>query len=227
VSLYSRLGNDLTDRFRLIVETLANLRTRSCIIDGEAVACETTASPCSTGFGVAATITRSSYNAKVQHRSSAESNRSARVGSSDQRWRTGRGQRHCAERDSLRPRQGHYPLPFASSCRAAARSRETFFIARCRSMRTLSLKDRRDGLRIQRTHRQASTPKACRKKARRYRPLTPSWRSALSAQAILKDTAKASLKSVPRTHRSLCWSWIRDLLIANHTVPASWQAKPR
>jgi bifunctional non-homologous end joining protein LigD len=31
VRLYSRPGNDLTDRFRLIVETLANLRTRSCI----------------------------------------------------------------------------------------------------------------------------------------------------------------------------------------------------
>jgi ATP-dependent DNA ligase len=38
--LYSRAGNDLTDRFPLIVETLANLRTRSCIIDGEAVACD-------------------------------------------------------------------------------------------------------------------------------------------------------------------------------------------
>ena len=37
VRLYSRPGNDLTDRFRLIVETLANLRTRSCITDGEAV----------------------------------------------------------------------------------------------------------------------------------------------------------------------------------------------
>jgi len=40
VRLYSRPGNDLTDRFPLIVETLANLRTRSCIIDGEAVACD-------------------------------------------------------------------------------------------------------------------------------------------------------------------------------------------
>jgi bifunctional non-homologous end joining protein LigD len=34
------VGNDLTGRFPLIVETLANLRTRSCIIDGEAVACD-------------------------------------------------------------------------------------------------------------------------------------------------------------------------------------------
>src|SRR5262249_25890222 len=34
-----RPGNDLTRRFPLIVETLARLRSRSCIIDGEAVAC--------------------------------------------------------------------------------------------------------------------------------------------------------------------------------------------
>src|SRR6266849_3629314 len=39
VKLYSRPGNDLTKRFPLIVEALANLRSRSCIIDGEAVAC--------------------------------------------------------------------------------------------------------------------------------------------------------------------------------------------
>jgi bifunctional non-homologous end joining protein LigD len=38
--LYSRPGNDLTYRFPLIVETLARLRARSCIIDGEAVACD-------------------------------------------------------------------------------------------------------------------------------------------------------------------------------------------
>jgi hypothetical protein len=36
VTLYSRPGNDLTHRFPLIVETLARLRSRSCIIDGEA-----------------------------------------------------------------------------------------------------------------------------------------------------------------------------------------------
>jgi bifunctional non-homologous end joining protein LigD len=40
VRLYSRLGNDLTYRFPLIVETLARLRSRSCIIDSEAVACD-------------------------------------------------------------------------------------------------------------------------------------------------------------------------------------------
>jgi ATP-dependent DNA ligase len=40
VRLYSRPGNDLTDRFPLIVEALTRLRSRSCIIDGEAVACD-------------------------------------------------------------------------------------------------------------------------------------------------------------------------------------------
>ena len=40
VRLYSRPGKYLTRRFPLIVETLARLRSRSCIIDGEAVACD-------------------------------------------------------------------------------------------------------------------------------------------------------------------------------------------
>jgi bifunctional non-homologous end joining protein LigD len=39
VKLYSRPGSHLTYRFPLIVEALAKLRSRSCIIDGEAVAC--------------------------------------------------------------------------------------------------------------------------------------------------------------------------------------------
>ena len=43
--LYSRPGNDLTHRFPLIVETLARLRSRSCIIDGEAVACDNKGMP--------------------------------------------------------------------------------------------------------------------------------------------------------------------------------------
>jgi bifunctional non-homologous end joining protein LigD len=33
VRLYSRPGNDFTHRFPLIIETLARLRSRSCIID--------------------------------------------------------------------------------------------------------------------------------------------------------------------------------------------------
>jgi bifunctional non-homologous end joining protein LigD len=40
VRLYSRPGNNLTYRFPLIVETIARLRPRSCIIDGEAVVCD-------------------------------------------------------------------------------------------------------------------------------------------------------------------------------------------
>jgi len=40
VRLYSRPGNDLTYRFPLIVEALARLRSRSCILDGEAVCCD-------------------------------------------------------------------------------------------------------------------------------------------------------------------------------------------
>ena len=40
VKLYSRPGNDLTDRFPLIVEAMARLRSLSCIIDSEAVACD-------------------------------------------------------------------------------------------------------------------------------------------------------------------------------------------
>jgi bifunctional non-homologous end joining protein LigD len=40
VRLHSRPGNDVTHRFPLIVETLVRLRSRSCIIDGEAVACD-------------------------------------------------------------------------------------------------------------------------------------------------------------------------------------------
>jgi bifunctional non-homologous end joining protein LigD len=40
VRLYSRPGNDLTRRFPLIVDALSRLHSRSCIIDGESVACD-------------------------------------------------------------------------------------------------------------------------------------------------------------------------------------------
>jgi bifunctional non-homologous end joining protein LigD len=40
VRLYSRPGNDMTRRFPLIVAALSGLRSQSCIIDGEAVACD-------------------------------------------------------------------------------------------------------------------------------------------------------------------------------------------
>ena len=39
VRLYSRPGNELTYRFPIIVEALVRLSARSCILDGEAVAC--------------------------------------------------------------------------------------------------------------------------------------------------------------------------------------------
>jgi ATP-dependent DNA ligase len=39
VRLYSRPGNDLTKRFPLIVETLAQLRCKFCVIDGEPGQC--------------------------------------------------------------------------------------------------------------------------------------------------------------------------------------------
>jgi hypothetical protein len=47
VRLYSRPGNDLTRRFPLIVETLARLRSRSCIVDGEASPAMTISIRCS------------------------------------------------------------------------------------------------------------------------------------------------------------------------------------
>ena len=45
VRLYSRSGNDLTYRFPLIVEALVGLRSRSVILDGEAVACDDNGMP--------------------------------------------------------------------------------------------------------------------------------------------------------------------------------------
>jgi bifunctional non-homologous end joining protein LigD len=39
VKLYGRSGDDLTDHYPLIVDAVAGLGARSCIIDGEAVAC--------------------------------------------------------------------------------------------------------------------------------------------------------------------------------------------
>jgi ATP-dependent DNA ligase len=47
VRLYSRPGNDLTDHFPLIVDSLSRLRSRSCILDGEAVCCDDDGRPAS------------------------------------------------------------------------------------------------------------------------------------------------------------------------------------
>jgi bifunctional non-homologous end joining protein LigD len=40
VRLLTRRGYDWTQRFRLIAEAVASLPCRSCLIDGEAVACD-------------------------------------------------------------------------------------------------------------------------------------------------------------------------------------------
>jgi ATP-dependent DNA ligase len=53
-ALYSRPGNDLTYRFPLIVETLARLRSRSCIIEGKAVGCDDNGVASSIAFATAA-----------------------------------------------------------------------------------------------------------------------------------------------------------------------------
>ena len=93
------------------------------------------------------------------------------------------------------------PLDVRSAVRVklqgtVVRSRVTFFIGRCRSTRTLSLKDRRGELRIQRSHRRASTPKARRKKtcrARRRPRYHSSRRSTLPV--VLPDASRS------RSHR--------------------------
>jgi ATP-dependent DNA ligase len=53
VRLYSCPGNDLTYRFPLMVETLARLRSRSCIIDGRRLLVMTTVSPHLIAFATA------------------------------------------------------------------------------------------------------------------------------------------------------------------------------
>ena len=60
VRLYSRPGNDLTYRFPIIVEALARLRARSCIVDGEAVCCGDDGVPSFDRIPTAATMRASS-----------------------------------------------------------------------------------------------------------------------------------------------------------------------
>src|SRR5262245_13901527 len=45
VRLLSRRGDDWMQRFRLIADAVYSLRCRSCLIDGEAVACDDTGVP--------------------------------------------------------------------------------------------------------------------------------------------------------------------------------------
>jgi hypothetical protein len=59
VRLYSRQGNDLTNRFSRIVEAMARLP--SCTLDGEAVACDDTGSRHSTCFYIASATTMCVY----------------------------------------------------------------------------------------------------------------------------------------------------------------------
>jgi bifunctional non-homologous end joining protein LigD len=40
IGLFTRSGHDWTDRFPLIAEAVDFLRVKSCLIDGEAVACD-------------------------------------------------------------------------------------------------------------------------------------------------------------------------------------------
>ena len=44
--LYSRAGNDLTQGFRSVAKALHGLHLHSCILDGEAVACDDNGVPC-------------------------------------------------------------------------------------------------------------------------------------------------------------------------------------
>src|SRR5260370_7165248 len=60
-----------------------------------------------------------------------------------------------------------------SNCRMVVRWRVTFFIGRYRSTRTLSLKDRRGGLKIQWTHRKSTPPNAPHKKTPQPPPPPP------------------------------------------------------
>ena len=47
VRLITRNGFDLSGRFRLVTAAVAALRARSCVIDGEAIACDETGLRCS------------------------------------------------------------------------------------------------------------------------------------------------------------------------------------
>jgi ATP-dependent DNA ligase len=45
VRLYTRNGNDFTERFLLVVASVAVLPARSCLIDGEAIVSDDAGSP--------------------------------------------------------------------------------------------------------------------------------------------------------------------------------------
>ena len=62
VRLYSRPGNDLTDRFPLMVDAVARLRARSCVVDGEAVCCCDDGVPSPPRSSPPATAARDAFN---------------------------------------------------------------------------------------------------------------------------------------------------------------------
>ena len=64
-------------------------------------------------------------------------------------------------------------VPFASSCRTVVQSRETFFIGRYQSMKTLSLRAHRGGLKIQPRYRLVLMPRPRRQKTFRARHRRP------------------------------------------------------
>ena len=92
-------------------------------------------------------------------------------------------------------------VPSALSCRTMARSRVTFFINRCRSTRTLCLKDRHGELKIQRTNRR-SMPKARRKKTRRAPPW-PHICTALNHRHPLSGPSPRLSRSIRRASQML------------------------
>jgi hypothetical protein len=103
-------------------------------------------------------------NAMVQPRSSAESKASCAplIFSSAMAHRSRAASLRRTSQSAAASRAPS--VPSASSCKTVGRLRATFFIGRCRSTRTLCLKDRLGGLRIQRIHRRASTLRTRRKR---------------------------------------------------------------
>ena len=98
-----------------------------------------------------------------------------------------------------------------------ARSKVTFFVGRCRSTRTLSLKDRRGGLRIQSTHRPASTPKACIKKTWRTQP-RPRYRPSMPICSALKDGLRSPVLKWRPNLRVLPRDWSHRLCVCSRSI---------
>src|SRR5215472_4279670 len=60
IHLLTRNGHDWAPRYPLIVEAVDRLKVRSCLIDGEAVACDENGSRCSNGCGASRRASMSS-----------------------------------------------------------------------------------------------------------------------------------------------------------------------